>query len=276
MADAIADDAISAEVVEPADVAAGGGQRADLRDLENCFGPRDAGPITGATGGHSPTGSHPARWRRRLLSMLALALIAGAIWYLQSGVGLPFSGGHAGSDSGLRAGGFKQDGQPGFVTFESQGIKLGAASGEGPRIGDLAPDFTLLDMNGTPIRLSDLRGKTVVMNFWATWCPPCRQEFPELVRTYTQYADRGLVMLGVDLQESPDIVRSFANEYNAAYPIVIDSKGDVGKQYRLVGLPTTWFIDTQGVLRAQQLGPLTPDLMAKKLMQAGFTAAANR
>jgi len=75
------------------------------------------------------------------------ALIAGAIWYLQSGVGLPFSGGHAGSDSGLRAGGFKQDGQPGFVTFESQGIKLGAASGEGPRIGDLAPDFTLLDMN---------------------------------------------------------------------------------------------------------------------------------
>jgi thiol-disulfide isomerase/thioredoxin len=109
------------------------------------------------------------------------------------------------------------------------------------------------------------------MNFWATWCPPCRKEFPELVRLYGDNADRGLVVLGLDVQESPEIVRRFAAEFGATFPIVIDQKGDVSAQYRLRGLPTSLFIDDQGVLRAQHIGELTKEILGKKLGEAGFT-----
>jgi peroxiredoxin len=80
-------------------------------------------------------------------------------------------------------------------------------------------------------------------------------------------------MLGVDIQESTDIVRDFAQQYGAQYPIVIDTKGDVTKQYRVIGLPATWFIDSNGIIRALFLGQLTPDLIAKKLGEAGFAEA---
>ncbi len=201
----------------------------------------------------------PAR-RRIAVAFVAVALISGAIWALQSGA-LPLPG---------RASGTAGEG---FVTFGSQGIKLGAAGSAAPKIGEPAPEFTLLDTNGNVVRLSNFRGKTVVVNFWATWCSPCRQEFPELVRTYDRQAGRGLVVLGVDLQEGPKVVREFADEFSARFPIVIDAKGDVAKQYRLLGLPTTMFIDTAGVIRGQHVGVLTSQILTKKLAEADFTEA---
>ncbi|MHB8577711.1 MAG: TlpA family protein disulfide reductase [Dehalococcoidia bacterium] len=211
--------------------------------------------------------------RRPLLAIATVALIVMAISYLESGRALPWQGRASAAKSGLQVGGIRQDGQDGYVSFESQGITLGAAGGSGPKIGEAAPDFTLLDLNGKPVRLHDLRGKTVVMNFWATWCIPCRQEFPELVKLYQANAGQGLVVLGVDVQESADSVRAFAGQYGAEYPIVIDQTGDVNRQYRVLGLPTTWFIDSAGVIRAQFLGPLTPVAIANKLGDTGFTAA---
>lgn len=222
-----------------------------------------------------PAASRPARrdgfrWRRYLIPRLtAVAVIAVSIWYLQSGRSLPFIGG-SGSDAAQVT---PEAGTAGFVTFGSRGIKLGPSSGVAPKIGEAAPDFTLLDVNGALLKLSDLRGKTVVMNFWATWCPPCRKEFPTLIKLSSQNAGAGLVVLGVDMQESPEIVRSFLDEFGATYPVVIDSKGDVASGYRLLGLPTTYFIAPDGFIRAQHVGELTESILTKKLAETGFSVA---
>lgn len=216
-----------------------------------------------------PAPRRSTRWPRGATPLLALAVIGLAIWYLQWGPGFALpgsSGGDGAAGAGAAANG-------GFVSFASQGVKLGAGGSTAPRLDRPAPDFTLLDLDGNPVTLSDLRGSTVVMNFWATWCPPCRKEFPELVRLDRLNRSRGLVVLGVDLQENAGIVRRFADEFGAAFPIVIDAKGDVGGQYRLLGLPTTYFIDAEGILRAQQVGVLTEEILATKLADAKFIVA---
>lgn len=94
-----------------------------------------------------------------------------------------------------------------------------------------------------------------------------------LVRLHGDNAGRGRVVPGLDVQESPEIVRRFAAEFGAAFPIVIDQKGDVSGQYRLRGLPTSLFIDDQGVLRAQHIGELTQEILDKKSREAGFNPA---
>lgn len=205
-----------------------------------------------------------APWRNPVVALLWIAAIAVAIWYVGYGPGLSFlskpSSGRIASDAN-------------FVSLQSQGIELGSAGGPAPKIGEPAPDFTLLDVNGNVVGLSDFRGKTVVMNAWATWCPPCRKEFPELVELYDNNKDRGLVVLGLNLQEPPQQVRKFANDYGATFPIVLDVDADVAGQYRLLGLPTTWFIDSEGILRAQQVGVLTKKIIAGKLDETGFQVA---
>jgi peroxiredoxin len=206
-----------------------------------------------------------APWRHPVVALLWIGAIVAAIWYIGYGPGLPFlnssSSASIASDST-------------FVSLQSQGIKLGSAGGPAPKIGGQAPDFTLLSVDGKAVRLSDFRGKSVVLNFWATWCPPCRKEFPELVALYNANKDRGLVVLGINLQEPPDQVRKFAQEYGATFPIVIDIDADVAGQYRLLGLPMTWFIDPQGILRAQQVGVLTKGILTDKLDQTGFAVSA--
>ena len=224
--------------------------------------PQAAPPASG------PQSRARRRSRRAMLARVgSVTVVAGIVGYLQFRPSLPFVGG---SGSQPASGG----GTAGFVTFGTSGTKLGASSGDGPKIGSAAPDFTLLDPRGAVVRLSDFRGKTVVMNFWATWCKPCRKEFPLLVRLYNRDAPRGLVVFGVDLQESPDIVGQFLSEFNATYPVAIDSKGDVGGAYRLLGLPTTYFIDPDGVIRAQHLGELTDAILTQKLAETGFTAGS--
>ncbi|MGI8550478.1 MAG: TlpA family protein disulfide reductase [Dehalococcoidia bacterium] len=207
-------------------------------------------------------------WRSRILPLVAVALIGFAIWYLQASPMLPLLGKPAGSRDARNTGGATQTAA--FGSLPSEGVKLGAAGGPGPKVGEPAPDFSLLDPQGKVVRLSDLRGQTIVVNFWATWCIPCRQEFPEFVTLSQQNTDRGLVILGVDLQESAGAVRSFAAEFDATYPLVIDSKGDVSHQYRILGLPATFFIDSQGVLRAQHVGQITAASLATELAKTGF------
>lgn len=238
---------------------------------QDCFGDVSAVFERGA-GGRS---RRSRAWRRWLLPLLTVAAIVAAIVYLQRGTLLPWQQGRSSATGGLRIGGVQTSGASGsFVTLESNSLKLGA--GSGPKLGETAPDFTLQDLNGAPIRLSDLRGKTVVLNFWATWCLPCRREFPRLQRAYAQNAGEGLVVLAVDVQEGPAGVRSFADAFAATFPIVLDADGSVERQYRVYGLPTTWFIDGQGVVRAQQVGELTDDALVKKLAQAGFSVGGGR
>jgi peroxiredoxin len=133
-------------------------------------------------------------------------------------------------------------------------------------IGDLAPElaFTddtgatvaLTDLDGNPIRLADLRGKVVWINFWASWCPPCQYETPTLRTMDARYRDRGLVIIGVQVQQTVDVAQEYADRYSLEYTIGADVTGKVFHAYRVFALPTQFFIDTSGRLRAIINGPL--------------------
>lgn len=144
---------------------------------------------------------------------------------------------------------------------------LGPAPAQGLRPGDLAPDFAvkrpdgtvfqLLDLDGQPVRINDLRGKAVWINFWASWCPPCQSETPVIRDLAARYADRGLVVLGVSVQETNyDDVRAYAERYQLGYTIAPDLSGDIFRLYRLYGLPTQFFVGPEGTIRSVILAPL--------------------
>ena len=124
-----------------------------------------------------------------------------------------------------------------------------------PREGSLAPDFLLESLDGSEVRLSDYRGQPVVLNFWATWCAPCRKEIPQFVDAYERFRDDGLVIIGVNLQEGKSIARGYAEDYGMEFPVAIDVDGEVGDAYRLLGLPVTYFIARDGVVRSVFTGP---------------------
>ncbi len=151
----------------------------------------------------------------------------------------------------------------------SDGDAAGALSDGRPAEGELAPDFTLTSPEGARVALSDFRGKTVVLNFWATWCPPCRAEMPELQAVWEERGEgRDLVVLAVDVEESADAVAGFVESLALTFPVVLDVDGAVADHYGLPGLPSTFFIDADGVLRAQVLGPVFGELL-----EAGIAAA---
>jgi cytochrome c biogenesis protein CcmG, thiol:disulfide interchange protein DsbE len=124
--------------------------------------------------------------------------------------------------------------------------------------GKAAPDFTLQTVDGQNVKLSDLKGKVVVVNFWATWCEPCRQEMPAIEKAYEHYKDQGLVVLGVNLKENNVSVKGFAENYHLTFPIVMDKDGSVAVDtYKVKPIPTSFFIDRQGILRQKVEQPMT-------------------
>lgn len=137
--------------------------------------------------------------------------------------------------------------------------------GAGLAPGTRAPDFALAYPNGSRSTLADLRGQPVVVNFWASWCAPCRAEMPELVEAYEQYKDQGLVVIGVNEQESEDKALQFMDEFGITFPVVLDSRGDLASLFTARGLPTTYFIDRDGNIAEQWQGILTADLLAERL-----------
>ncbi len=131
-------------------------------------------------------------------------------------------------------------------------------------IGKPVPDFVLQDLHGNPITLSDFRGKTIVLNFWATWCPPCRAEMPDLQEVYDQRLDQDdLVVLAVDLlsEDNTSAVADFIEEFALTFPVVLAADESVVERYGVRGLPATFFIDRDGVLRSRNLGPVFGDLL---------------
>ena len=129
--------------------------------------------------------------------------------------------------------------------------------------GQLAFDFTLDDVSGQRIKLSDLRGHPVVINFWATWCPPCRQELPALQSAYQRFRDKGVVLLGVDLKENAETIQNFTTQFGLTYPLLLDRDGAVSERYQVRGIPTTVIVNADGVVRARHVGPLTEDKFAE-------------
>ncbi len=126
----------------------------------------------------------------------------------------------------------------------------------GTQRGQQAPDFTTTLVDGTPVSLSDYRGKVVILNFWATWCPPCRLEMPEFQEASTLYGD-DLVILAVNILESPDLINPFAEELGLTIPLALDLDGSINQTYQVTGYPTSYLIDVEGVITAVNVGPIT-------------------
>jgi peroxiredoxin len=123
-----------------------------------------------------------------------------------------------------------------------------------PQAGFAAPDFTLETPDGETIHLADLRGQAVVINFWATWCPPCRAEMPAIQQVYDQYREQGLTVLAVNLQEGDSQVAGFADENQLTFPILMDRDGSVFARYQVNAMPSTFFVDRSGIIQEVTLG----------------------
>jgi thiol-disulfide isomerase/thioredoxin len=130
------------------------------------------------------------------------------------------------------------------------------AAPPGPRQGFAAPDFTLETLDGSQLTLSGLRGRPVLLNLWASWCLPCRVEMPAIERVYQRHREDGLVVIGlnVTVQDSEAAARAFAQEFGLSFPIVLDRDGTASARYELMGLPSTYFIDRQGIIREVIIG----------------------
>jgi peroxiredoxin len=139
--------------------------------------------------------------------------------------------------------------------------------------GDLAPELTITDLDGNPVRLADLRGKVVWLNFWASWCPPCQSETPLLREMDERYRDRGLVLLGVQVQQTVEDGQRYASTYGLRYRIGADVAGEVFREYRVFALPTQFFIDTTGVIRSIVNGPMT-ESSATNMLEALLPASS--
>jgi thiol-disulfide isomerase/thioredoxin len=133
-----------------------------------------------------------------------------------------------------------------------------------PRRGFAAPDFTLESLDGSQLTLSELRGSPVMLNLWASWCLPCRVEMPAIERVYQRHREDGLVVVGLNVtaQDSEAAARAFAQEFGLSFPIVLDRDGAASARYELMGLPSTYFIDRQGIIRAVIIGgPMSEAVM---------------
>ncbi len=125
-----------------------------------------------------------------------------------------------------------------------------------PQKGFLAPDFSLADPKGNRYSLAALRGRPVLINMWATWCPPCRAEMPAIEQYYRQYQQQGLIVLAVDAtnQDYPLDIVPFAQDYGLTFPVLLDETGDVGRKYQLRSLPSSFFINRDGSVAEVVIG----------------------
>jgi cytochrome c biogenesis protein CcmG/thiol:disulfide interchange protein DsbE len=129
-----------------------------------------------------------------------------------------------------------------------------------PKVGQVAPDFTTYDVDGNVVSLSDYRGQPVWLNFWGSWCPPCRSEMPDVQAAYAQLAPKGLVMLAISLKESPQDAAKFATKNNATFTILTDQyMTNTGQAFPIANFPTHVFIDSSGVVRRIVLSDLSTE-----------------
>ncbi len=133
---------------------------------------------------------------------------------------------------------------PPSTTTPAQGIK----------VGNLAPDFQLNNLKGEPVSLSSLRGRPVLINFWATWCRACRIEMPYLQQVYEEWSDKGLVLLAINLGESLSKVEEFVKNYNLSFPVLLDTNQAISLRYNVRYIPTTFLIDKDGIIQEVKIG----------------------
>lgn len=134
-----------------------------------------------------------------------------------------------------------------------------------PKVGFLAPSFELEDPSGEMVSLESFKGKAVIVNFWATWCPPCRAEMPDFQAFYEENKDKGLVIIGIDQAEDARKVSKFLEEFETkiTYQILLDRRQKVSRDYRIFGLPSSFFIDREGVVQAVWPGFMNLEVIEK-------------
>ncbi len=147
--------------------------------------------------------------------------------------------------------------QAGLFTKEEANINIGT------NIGDKAPDFVLNKMNGDEMALSSLKGQKVFLNFWASWCPPCQAEMPDIQKLYQE--DNNVAILAVNLQEENKKVINFMFSNNYTFPVVMDKTGQVARDYLVRGIPTTYILDEDGILMNKASGALSYEQMLEML-----------
>jgi peroxiredoxin len=133
---------------------------------------------------------------------------------------------------------------------------LGVALWARGRTAAVAPDFAVPDLNGQAVRLSAYRGQVVLVNLWATWCPPCREEMPSMERLHQRLKDRGFVLLAVSEDEGgPGAVKAFVDQMKVTFPVLLDPEGDVGRKYGVWGFPESFLLDRDGRVVERVIGP---------------------
>jgi peroxiredoxin len=133
----------------------------------------------------------------------------------------------------------------------------------GASLGNVAPDFALKDAEGRTVKLSDYKGKVVVLDFWATWCPPCRQEIPGFVALHSKYKGQGVEVIGVTFDESWAPVKPFVESYGVNYTVVMGDQGVASRFGNISGIPTTFVIDRDGIIRKKHVGYGPPELFTQ-------------
>ncbi len=139
------------------------------------------------------------------------------------------------------------------------------AGSRGASIGTEAPAFALADLDGNPVRLADLRGRPVIVNFWASWCGPCVDEFPILQQAVDERGADGLAVVGIVFRDNSETARGFMQRMGATWPAVMDPGEDTAERYGIFGPPESFFIDANGIVVARQIGPLSRSDMERHL-----------
>ena len=148
-------------------------------------------------------------------------------------------------------------------------VLSGAASGPAPEIGKPAPDFTATTLEGQKVKLSALRGHPVWLTVGASWCQPCRAENPDIEAAWEKYRPAGLKLVAVFIQDDASTIRGYAERTGLTYPKIDDSSSQIADSYRILGIPSHFFIDSSGVLRATNIGTIDPEAIDSDLSQIG-------
>ena len=147
------------------------------------------------------------------------------------------------------------------------GFKTDPRDVRSPLLGRPAAAFSLTTFTGSPVSLEGLRGRVVMLNFWASWCvPACYEEAPALERTWRAYKDKGVAVVGIDIQDTEEAAREFLARFDHSFPNAPDPRGRVSVDYGVYGVPETYVIDKAGLIRYKQIGPLTDEVLRAKVM----------
>lgn len=149
------------------------------------------------------------------------------------------------------------------VTIASESALIDTGSAR-PNDGEIAPDFSYTLADGSVHKLSELRGKHVLLNFWATWCMPCREEMPELQQAADEHSDN-LVVLAVNRNEAPEAITKFGSEVGVRFTLIANISGNISERYGATSLPITYFINSDGTISSRQLGALSTEALTKHL-----------